>query len=233
MIYRIECEKQLAYLPSSGVEANKIRALFLAYGLGYDFCRFYRQDDIFVSSLDGSFVLCGDNADVGELSAFLRISGFSDVFCSEKLGRSLSADLGGRSVYVHLMKYNGDDYSCELSDDTALSDVYKILGDSFDIEFEPWYLDMSHRIRHGISRCYTADGCSTVTVQHNINGEALISQVATLQAERGKGRASALLKSVCTLLRPSDVFVLCEDKLVPFYKNVGFVSAGKKCIILP
>lgn len=233
MIYRIEREEQLSDLPTSGVEANKIRALFLSYGLKFDFCRFYRQENLFLSALDGSFVICGEHTDIDELSDFLVMNGYTDIFCSEKLGILLSDALKADCKYITLMRYSGEEYSCSLNSEPSLSDVYKILCDGFDIPFEPWYLDMSHRIRHGITKCYVLDGCSTVTVQHDLNGEALISQVATARSERGKGTAARLIRSVCADLSPSKAFVLCEDELIPFYEKVGFVAVDRKCVVVP
>ena len=57
MIERIHSPKQLELLPQSGTEAQKIRALFNAYGCGYDFCRFFRHGGTYLAALDGSFVI--------------------------------------------------------------------------------------------------------------------------------------------------------------------------------
>lgn len=232
MIKQIYNEAEFLQLPEKGLEAQKIRALFNAYGAKYDFCRFYRQSDSYISVLDRSFVICEDaNADYDELANFLCMQGFTDVFCSDTAGKALSDRLGCGFNKVNLMKFCGNSPSVQFNDTPALSDVYKIISEGFDIEFEPWYLDMSHRVRHGISKCCVLDGKAALVIQHDLNGEALLSQVASLKAHRGEGMAKKLVSSVAANLAPSEVYVVCEDDLVGFYEKCGFEVVGKKCLI--
>ncbi|MBQ4166061.1 MAG: GNAT family N-acetyltransferase [Oscillospiraceae bacterium] len=232
MISQIFEPCEFSALPEKGVEAQKIRALYNAYGAKYDFCRFYRQGNSYISVLDGSFVLCVDStADLEELADFLQMQGVSDIFCSKGAGNALSDKLGRGFDVVNLMKFSGGSVCAEFDNESSLSDVYKIISDGFDIAFEPWYLDMSHRVRHGISKCCVLDGKAALVIQHDINGEALLSQVATLKSHRGEGLAKKLVTSVAASLAPSAVYVVCEDALIGFYERCGFEAIGKKCII--
>ncbi|MDE7194936.1 MAG: GNAT family N-acetyltransferase [Oscillospiraceae bacterium] len=228
MITRISSPEDFAALPERGVEAQKIRALYRAYGAEYDFCRFYRQnDDTFIAALDRSFILCEGKADYGELAGFFTACGFGEIFCSEQA----AAELPFQTSYVYLMRYIGWSEHCEDIDrQPRLDEVYEILKTSFDIQYEPWYLDMSHRVRHGVSRCMTLDG-STLTVQHDINGEALLSQIAALPKGRGRGITKRLIRAACSELAPSEVFVLCEKELKEFYRKCGFEACGTKCLL--
>lgn len=228
MITRISSPDDFAALPERGVEAQKIRALYQAYGTGYDFCRFYRQDeDSFIAALDGDFILCGSGADHGELAGFFSACGFGSIFCSE----SAAAGLPFPAAFVYLMRYVGGAEPCrEIDREPRLDEVYGILKTAFDIQYEPWYLDMSHRVRHGVSRCMTLGG-STLTVQHNINGEALLSQIAALPQSRGRGVTKRLIYAACSELAPSEVYVLCERELTGFYEKCGFEVCGKKCVL--
>lgn len=232
MIKQIFEPAEFLRLPEKGLEAQKIRALFNAYGAKYDFCRFFRQGDSYISALDGSFVLCeGANADYDELAGFLSMQGFAEIFCSVEAGEALSDRLSCGFKRVNVMKFKCGSACAEFAVTTPLSDVFAILREGFDIEFEPWYLDMSHRVRHGISRCCVLRGKAALVIQHDINGEALISQVATLKAHRGEGLAKRLVTSVAASLAPSEVYVVCEDNLVGFYEKCGFDVIGEKCII--
>lgn len=228
MIARISSPEDFAALPAKGVEAQKIRALYQAYGAGYDFCRFYRQNgDTFIAALDGDFILCGGGADHGELAGFLSVCGFGSIFCSE----SAAAALPFPAAFVYLMRYVGGAEVCEEIDrEPRLDEVYGILKTAFDIQYGPWYLDMSLRVRHGVSRCMTLGG-STLTVQHNINGEALLSQIAALPQSQGKGVTKRLIRAACSELAPSEVYVLCERELTGFYEKCGFEVCGKKCVL--
>ena len=231
MIQRIFDPEQLEGLPA-GVESGKILALFEAYGGGYDFCRFFRQSgkgEAYIAALDGSFVLAGaDGADFQELAQFLNIHGFSDMFCSQTAGEELKPYLHGEFHRVMLMERPGGN-SGNLPPEVPPSKAWEIIGSRFEISFEPWYLDMSHRVRHGISRCFSDENAALV-LQHEINGEALLSQVCVRRALEGQGYAGKLLKAVCGALS-GRVQVICEEELVGFYEKCGFHAASDKYVI--
>ena len=230
MIKRAKNPDELKNLPEKGVEAQKIRSLLLAYGIKYDFCRFFTAKNLVLAQLNGDFVISDfGETDVGELAEFLNFSGFSEIFCSEKLGQGLGEQLCVKRENVNLMRFAGIPEKNEPENLTP-SDAYQIIKTGFDFEFEPWYLDMSHRVRHGVSRFYGLDGAA-LAVQYNLNGEALISQVATLPDKRGKGYARRLVSAVCAELCESGIFVLCEDRLLGFYEKIGFVPEDKKCCL--
>ena len=235
MIRRAVSPEELARLPQKGVEAQKIRALMLAYETKYDFCRFYVSEDVILCETDGSFVVCeiGNADDISELADFFKFSGFSEIFCSEAIGEKLSVYLKCGAQRVNLMRFCGVPVRCAEADtDPPLDEVFKILSSSFDIVYEHWYVDMSHRIRHNIAKARMLDS-SALIIQHDLNGEALLSQIATVPKDRGQGNASRLISSVCAELSKSDVFVICEDDLLPFYRKVGFEKTGDKFIVTP
>lgn len=193
MTERIYFAEQISGLPAQGIEPNKIRALFLAYGGEYDFCRFFRQGSTFLAALDGSFVIAEQpGADIEELAQFLALHGFMDIFCSEDMGQALIPLLSADFTPVNLMEYVGGKGGA-LPGDCSPSDAWRIIGSRFEIYFEPWYLDMSHRVRHGISRCIS-NGRAALVIQHELNGEALISQVSVLAEYERQGIAGALLR---------------------------------------
>lgn len=233
MIKRVYSPEELSSLPPNGVEAQKIRALLTAYGTKYDFCRFFVSESVILCETDGSFVLCEytDNCDVNELAEFISFHGFSEIFCSKKLGKLLLELLYCPFQEVFLMRFHGKAVPCkDIKKSPSLDEVYGILKTAFDIEYEPWYADMSHRIRHGVSSARVL-GSSALIIQHNLNGEVLLSQIATLPEHRGQGGASRLIKGVCAELSASDVYVLCEDKLLSFYSGLGFKKISEKMII--
>lgn len=237
MIRRASSEDELFRLPERGVEAQKIRALLLAYGTKYDFCRFFVSEDFFIlCEMNGSFVVSeiGETSNTEELADFLGFSGFSEVFCSEALGERLKGLLCCNAERVDLMRFSGkatEAVKCsEVEISPRLDDVYNILKTSFDIEYEPWYADMSHRIRHNVAGARLL-GDSALMIQYNLNGEALLSQIATAPGSRNRGNASRLISAVCAELFPSNVFVICEDCLTGFYRRIGFEPAGYKVIL--
>lgn len=221
-------------LPEKGVEAQKIRALLRAYGTQYDFCRFYTSCHITLCDLNGGFVICENGeCDVEELAEFLSFNGFSDIFCSNDLGGRLKELLSCGSQTVNLMRFREkipNSTETDVNKTPPLEDVYKILSTAFEIDFEPWYVDMSHRIRHGVSGARVLDR-SALIIQHNINGEALLSQIATTPERRGQGVASKLILSTCVELATSEIYIICEDKLLPFYEKIGFEKIAEKYVL--
>ncbi len=231
MTERIYTADRLSGLPEHGVEAQKLRALFLAYGGAYDFCRFFRQGNTFLAALDGAFVIAEQpGADMEEIAWFLNMNGFSELFCSEAAGEELKPFLRAAFTPVRLMVYAGEKGGA-LPEQRSPSEVWEIIGSRFDIPFEPWYLDMSHRVRHGVSRCYS-DGRAALAVQHDIGGEALISQVSVLCEQEHKGYAGALVRQVSAALA-GEVQVICGESLSLFYEKCGFRYHSKKYIAVP
>ena len=125
---------------------------------------------------------------------------------------------------VCLMELRMPEKSGEELPECSPSEAWKVISTRFPIDFEPWYLDMSHRVRHGVSRC-VSDGRSALVVQHSIGSESLISQVAVLSDFEGKGYAGGLLLRVCRALG-GEIRVICEDGLTGFYEKFGFRHAG-------
>ena len=237
MIRRATSAEELSRLPEHGVEAQKIRALLLAYGTKYDFCRFFVSEDFILCEMNGSFVVSeiGEYPDVEELADFFGFGGFSEIFCSDVLGKRLAERLEGRECEtVSLMKFCGSVSETETRGETnrppRLDNVYVILKTAFDIDYEAWYTDMSHRIRHNVASARLL-GRSALMIQYDQNGEALLSQIATAPEARGQGNASKLIREVCAELYPDDVYVICEDDLVGFYNKLGFKIVRHNSII--
>lgn len=230
MIRRAQSAEELAKLPTCGVLAQKIRALLLSYGTKYEFCRFFYSDDFFISELSGEFVVSeiGCSPDYNELAEFFSFCGFAEIFCSVDSGEQLSKRIQCKSEIVNLMRFDGCGILCKTERNSPLSEIYEILKSAFDIEFEPWYVDMSHRIRHGISAARRLEN-TVLVIQHDLNDEALLSQIVTTPQGRNKGNATRLIHAVCAELSPSAVFVLCRDELTGFYTKVGFSPQGRYC----
>lgn len=232
MIRRVSSEDELFRLPKRGVEAQKIRALLNAYGANYDFCRFFVSDFYILCEMNGSFVVSeiAENGDVDELADFFTFGGFSEIFCAEKLGERLETRLCCNAKKVNLMRFCGEAECAEIEKSPLLDDVYEILKTAFDIGYESWYADMSHRIRHNVAAARRL-GNSALIIQYDLNGEALLSQIVTAPGSRNKGNATRLISAVCGELSPSEVFVICEDSLKDFYRKIGFELAEFKAIL--
>ncbi|MDE5605313.1 MAG: hypothetical protein K2I73_07010, partial [Eubacterium sp.] len=97
MIELIEEESQLYGFDVTDIYSVRILSLLNAYGCKYPFVRFYRQINenenitAIISYLDHDVTISfSSEANLNELSEFIRVIGFSSVLCDERL--SISAD---------------------------------------------------------------------------------------------------------------------------------------------
>lgn len=216
----------------------KIEALINSYGDGYDFCSYYYADGAVLSKYYGDFVLSGQVTDENaeEIARFIQLSGFSALLCEISNGKRLEKyfDSDGFSVYVsNIMKYSPKErlVSSEgtLTKNPPLDEVFGIVSRAFELDYESWYVDASHRLRHGVSDYYTFNGISTVVCAFDIRDRVFLSQVATVPSERGKGSATKMLGLLCSELTSEgkEISLICLDQRLEFYKKAGFVPIGK------
>lgn len=97
-------------------------------------------------------------------------------------------------------------------------------------EFEPFYLDLSHRMRHGTVRCagVSANG-KTVAVAAAVLGESasLISAVAVLPKFHRRGLGTAVVRKIERMLPSGTVYILREErKNEAFYDALGYKPCG-------
>ena len=220
MITRItekeELEKALAQF-SPDVFTGKIKALYKAYGFSYPFLKFFRSEKAVIVFYYASAVICGEADD--EISEFCNISGISDL---------LIAHGGSPESILYIMEYKGAAVKADLKTDTSYEKVYDILKDGFKIDFDSWYTDTCHNVRHGISEIYTLEDISTATKMFSIDGIALLSLVAVKEEHKGKNYGRRIVEAAAERLTPENrVYVICEEALVPFYKKCGFEKTAE------
>lgn len=201
---------------SPDVFTGKIKALREAYGFSYSFLKFFRSEKAVVAFYYASAVICGEADD--ELEAFCQSSGITDLLISHG---------GSPDSVVYILEYKGNGRRADLKTNPSYEKVYDILKDGFDIDFDSWYTDTCHNVRHGISEIYTLEDAATATKMFSIDGIALISLVAVKNEQKGKSYGRRIIEAVAERLYPNRVFVICEKELVPFYKKCGFEKTAE------
>lgn len=108
---------------------------------------------------------------------------------------------------------------------TLLSDVFGQAVPPFDV----WYVDVSHRLRHGFSRlCGVTDGniaCAGAMTTAETANAAVIGAVATHPDYRGKGYASRIVLSLASQLQQEGKTVFLSPKneyAKELYHKIGF-----------
>ena len=90
-------------------------------------------------------------------------------------------------------------------------------------DFDKWYVDISHRIRHGVSELYLYDR-TTVTKSFDIDGYVFLSHIATAKSERGKETARRLLRCLAEKYNNEgkEAYLFARDHRRSFYESIGF-----------
>ncbi len=213
----------------------RIMSLLKAYGCKYDFASFYRQLDknnvitAVISRLDGDFTLCfNDNSDLTELKEFFTVAGYATLLCDSAFNFTGIFDEG--VVMSAVKKIEISRPNAEIDRFPKLMDLFNFISyDSYD--FENWYVDVSHRIRHGCARAYTlniyGEIVSSGMLSAIYNDSAILSAVQTSPKYRNKGYGSYLVSEMMSDIKDR-VFLMREENLnEQFYLRLGFKNIGK------
>ena len=249
MIKFIDSEKySLKEVCSRDVFGTRIYAYFLTYSYEFDFMRFWIQLDenenpvAAISLIDGSMtVTCGENADFEELSAFVKMIGFSSLQCDRRVMKSLGID---EALWGFVVRYEAitdrTKYEITLCESVDYSDVYKLIkgADLLGVgEYLPWLSDVTHRVKKGTARAALAvengEPAACAMKLFVTDSAVLLGAVATDKSHRGKGLGGGLVTLLGneSLQENKRTELLCKhDSIVDFYRSIGFTVAGEWAI---
>lgn len=235
MIEKIDSIVKINSFSTQNIFFIRIMSLAKAYGFGYDFASFYRQIDengnitAIISKLDNDFTLCANEyADNEELSEFFSVIGYSSVLSDDTFdfknnydeGIVMSAEnrIEKNIPYVRIDRY------------PKLMKLFNFI-DYGNADFESWYVDISHRIRHNCARAYALciddEIISSGIFSAIYDDDAILSSVQTTSAFRRMGYGSALVSEMLCDIK-GKVYLMREDGLnEDFYSNLGFINTGK------
>lgn len=247
MIKLLDNEKDIdRELLLKSLSGKKMLAYIKAYGLGYDFCRFYEVSDDngkgYMFIMNSTLIICSDDkmSVTEEIEIFIRmnlpfrIEGSQNIL--NKLDYSENYQKLNRTIFELIPDDNASDFDeASVEFNPKLTDVYKILNEGFPniADFSLWYTDTSHRCRHGISRVFTYKGCTTASVVFDIENDILIGQVATKIESRGSGYAREFLKWLAKFFNNlgKKAFLLALDVRVSFYREIGFREVEHEIVL--
>lgn len=204
-------------------------AAYNAYGSGYDFCRFYACNNSDGSTgtvhiYNSSMVIDG-SVDADDISMLIKMTKPANIEIS---GGMLLQQDGYTMRHRTLFKAVPDKTDVNFDNVTVnsrMEECYKILAEGFENmgSFEDWYVDISHRIRHGVSELYCY-GDTTVTKNFDIDGFVFVSHIATAEAARGKSGARRLLYCLADKFEKEGkgVHLFALDHRKTFYEAIGF-----------
>lgn len=206
----------------------QIRSKAQAYGFHQSFAQFWTDGQAAYGKADGSVCIAGEITDADEACAFLRAVGTNEIVCSAENAEKLGLNITESGAILQKVLRNGAVHPAE---EISPREIYAVLKANGMVgEFEPFYLDLSHRMRHGTVRCagVSADG-KTVAVAAAVLGESasLISAVAVLPKFHRRGLGTAVVRKMERMLPSGTVYILREEsKNEAFYDALGYKPCG-------
>lgn len=223
------------YLDKPNPFACRILSQLLAYGTGERFLEHWVQLEgdrptAAISRIDGNMTVFCEKANE-ELTEFINAVGFGTILADKHV---FPQYWSGEAVMrlackaeIKATEGNGT----EIEQNPTIREVYSVLercrGAGFEVpDFDSFYPDMSHRVRHGLARIFAlrvggqaVACCMTSAETENC---AIISGVACLSEYRNRGYASRIVIDMIGSLGDREVFVFCREKLLGFYNKMGF-----------
>ncbi len=235
MIEAVDSLGGLSCYGGKDIFSVRVLSLALAYGFDYPFAKFYRQinDDMIVTAIIS--VLDGDTTvshlpefDNEELADFFSFCGYLTLLSNEKF--ALSSDFSQGVVMASDKKFQLDCDYTDINDYPRLSELYNFV-DYGGVDFNSWYVDISHRIRHNAAKAAaivdeSGEIVSSAVFASVYNGNAILTAVRTDPQMRRKGCGGSLVSSMCGSVGGTVYLMREADKNESFYKRLGFENIG-------
>lgn len=217
--------------------ATKIKANELAYGLKFPFLLFWCQYiknsvTAIICKFEQAIILVAkDGADINEIKDFINAVGFASLEGEYELIKALAP----KKVKDYNVVFKKAGYNSAPLSTPNIKQVYDIIyGQENEhitpTEFEPFYADLTHRIRHGTAAAVLVNDCSAAITSHITESSAVISGVAVNPNKQGKGLGRAALETLEQNLAGRNIFASADDSVLGFYLKSGYRQKYKIAI---
>lgn len=194
------------------------------------FCKYY-----------STLIICGTPCDTGEVCDFIQMLSPAKILCDSSLDINLNIPFvqGETMMCKSLSDVNLCSHEIvRLSSDMLnLKKVYALLREEEDLsvplpDFEEYFLDISHRIRHGVSEVYAIfddkeNIVSTASLIAKSDSSSVIGCVATSTRKRCKGLATSLVYFITQKeIDGGKSVYLHREKFISIYERLGFETVG-------
>lgn len=173
-----------------------------------------------------------------ELDGFLYAVGVNTVLCD---GNFADAHFPGLATTGPILHYdNREMLECDFAfrRNPPLKELYQILkkchSDTFQVpEWEPFYLDFSHRIRHNCALFIGVPDdkeklCACGFTVSQTEYAAILGAICVEPHHRRKGYGKKVVAALLSQLPQNDVYVFRdENENKEFYETIGFTECGR------
>lgn len=216
--------------------ACRVRATANAYGFSQPFARFWTQEDkAALCALDDTAILdARPGADFGELAAFLSAAGARTLLCSAEAALALPFPAVSGEVMTLTAPVPPMETGVEWN--PSPRELHPLLCACetpyfTPPPFEPFYLDVSHRTRHGaavsvaIRAGDTLAGCAVCCAK--TDDAAVLSAVAVRPQYRRQGLGARVVRALASALPRRTLYLFrAAGENEAFYRSLGFVRSG-------
>ena len=235
---------------SQGCCPDRIRAYADAYGMEYDFCRFYRSTGGTLLISNSAAFADADKSDADEIGEFIGfISPYSfecDLCLADRLEitgmrkhKRYLMSLGSEEAMEYKASYEHILMEFSSRGDIAVNCGFNVMSDvvcdSFGIEQRDlWYADISHMTRHRVSISLLYNNCAAAVIRFFGSGYAFLTDIAVRQDMRGKGMCRELIGIISEVLLKNGIAVKLYSELgnAGMYYSFGFVCENEDLIFL-
>lgn len=215
---------------------RRLCALYTAYGLEYDFCRFYavskNSEIAFAVIINDCMILSSDGFKFcDELEDFIRLYMPYTIEFSPEIALNIDLDgyISRRRIMFEFSGCNNEEIT--VVDNPNLDEIFQILVGSFHLsnkQFPIWLTDCSHQLRHGVIKIFKYNE-TTATRIYMQDGICFFGMVATSRESRGKGNGRKLLRWLNVNMKKEGYSSqLCSFyEMASYYRELGFTEIGK------
>ncbi len=231
LVQQEEEQNRLLRLCEKTAFGCKIASVVAAYGFEKSFACFWldSKSDVIFCQADDVMIISGTVLNAAETREFLRAVGTRTVMCAVKNAEALDLPISDSGDVLKKKLASGkargtDPYAINIRE------LYGLLEETGMVsEFEPFYLDISHKLRHNAALAFTEyrngelAGCAVVS---SISREAaLLSALAVRPEFRRQGIGTSLVQRTEECFPDKTLYVFREkDKNCQFYKELKYTK---------
>ncbi|HHU85154.1 MAG TPA: GNAT family N-acetyltransferase [Clostridiales bacterium] len=195
----------------------------------------WQSQGIVSDRFDGAVTIYSyDDFDADELKAFLKLIGYQSIFCSKNVAEVLGMKSQKQGAIMRCESTQKQPkVIAKKRANENIRDVFDVIYETEKADFSSWYVDISHRLRHNLCRCFSIDienkPVSVAVTNTETPKNSVISGVATLSEYRRKGYASDVVLTITDdiLKGRKSAYLCCNYDLIKFYERLGFVKTGE------